>query len=245
MNVVRDSCNMNYLNRRLGHERVARWKYYIAFFCRKFLQLVLLILSPILAVSSLYLGHQYTGYVRDAFLSLGVGLIVYFGTVQCSSCVRRIRIKRRLRYHYRFFKERTIETLLSAAEIKFFYHDEFFKKMMKPKEFRLFFAATRDGEDKLGKVMNNLADNPAALHDLRLEIKLFFDRVTLLLSSADISVSAIDKFFQYAEHYRRLQYSNVVNQDTKYLVESLYQCFSDCSFVDGGPSEFAHVIDEI
>ena len=236
---------MNYLNRRFGHEKVARWKYYIAFFCRKFLQLVLLILSPILAAGSLYFGHQYTGYVRDIFLSLGVGLIVYFGTVQFSCFVRRIRIKQRLRYHYRFFKERTIETLLSAAGVRHFYHDELFKKLMEPKEFRLFFATSQDGNDNLYEVMNNLADNPAALHDLRVEIDLFFNRVTSLLSSADISVSAIDRFFQYAEHYRRLQSSNLTSHDTKYLVESLYQCFSDCSFSSGGPCEFSHVINEI
>ena len=242
----KESKLLTYLQKRYGYEQIARWKYYGGFYYRKSLQWLSLILCPLLAVGCIYWGHYVeSDYGRDVFLSLGIGLIVYFGTVQCSGFVRRIRIKQRLRYHYRFFKERTIETLLSAAEVKFFYHDELFQKLMEPKEFRLFFAATRDGHDKLGVAMNNLADNPAALHDLRLEIKLFFDRVTLLLSSADISVSAIDKFFQYAEHYRRLQYSNVVNQDTKYLVESLYQCFSDCSFVDGGPSEFAHVIDEI
>ena len=235
-----------YLKKRCGYERVARWKYYGGFCWRKSLQLVSLILCPLLAVGCIYLGHCVEAdYGRDVLLAVGVGLGVYFGTVQCSGFVRRIRIKQRLRYNYRFFKERTIETLLSAAEVKFFYHDELFQKLMEPKEFRLFFAATRDGEDKLGKVMNNLADNPAALHDLRLEIKLFFDRVTLLLSSADISVSAIDKFFQYAGYYRWLESSNVVSHDTKYLVEALYQCFSDCSFISCGPCEFSHVIDEI
>lgn len=235
-----------YLKKRYGHERVARWKYYGAFYCRKSLQLMTLILFPLLAIGCIYWGHCVeVDYGRDVLLAVGVGLGVYFGTVQCSGFVRRIRIKQRLRHHYRFFKERTIETLLSAAEVKFFYHDELFQKLMQPKEFRSFFAATRDGNDKLGTVMNNLADNTAALHDLRVEIKLFFDRVTSLLSSADISVSAIDKFFQYAEHYRRLQNSNLVNHDTKYLVESLYQCFSDCSFTSAEPCDFSHVIDEI
>ena len=235
-----------YLKKRYGHERVARGKYYGAFYCRKFFQLLSLVLCPLLAVGCIYWGHCVgVDYGRDVFLAVGVGLIVYFGTVQCSSFARRIRIKQRLRQHYRFFKERTIETLLSAAEVKFFCHDELFQKLMEPKEFRLFFAAARNGNEKLGVVMNSLADNPAALHDLRLEIKLFFDRVTLLLSSADISVSAIDKFFQYAEHYRRLQDSDMENHDTKYLVESLYECFSDCSFITCGPCEFSHVIDEI
>ena len=235
-----------YLKKRYGYERVARWKYYGAFYCRKFLQLLTLVLCPLLAVGCIYWGHcMEVDYGRDVFLAVGVGLIVCFGTVQCSSFVRRIRIKRRLRYHYCFFKERTIETLLSAAEVKFFYHDELSQKLMEPKEFRSFFAATREGNDKLGVVMNNLADNPAALHDLRLEIKLFFDRVSLLLSSADISVNAIDKFFQYAGYYRWLESSNVVSHDTKYLVEALYQCFSDCSFISCGPCEFSHVIDEI
>ena len=237
---------LTYLRKRYGYERVARWKYYGAFYYRKSLQWLSLILCPLLAVGCICWGRCVeSDYGRDVFLSLGIGLIVYFGTVQCSGFVRRIRIKQRLRHHYRFFKERTIETLLSVAEVKFLYHDELFQKLMQPKEFRLFFAATRDGHDKLGAVMNNLADNPAAFHDLRVEIKLFFDRVSSLLSSADISVSAIDRFFQYAGYYRRLESSNVVSHDTKYLVEALYQCFSDWSFVDGGPCEFSHVIDEI
>ena len=235
-----------YLKKRYGHERVARGMYYGAFYFRKSLQLMSLVLCPLLAVGCIYWGHCVeVDYRRDVLLAVGVGLMVYFGTVQCSSFVRRIRIKRRLRYHYRFFKERTIETLLSVAEVKFFYHDELCQKLMEPKEFRLFFASTCDGDNKLGVVMNNLADNPSALHDLRVEIRLFFDRVNLLLSSADVSVSAIDKFFQYAGYYRWLESSNVVSHDTKYLVEALYQCFSDCSFISCGPCEFSHVIDEI
>jgi hypothetical protein len=235
-----------YLKKRYGHERVARWMYYGAFYFRKSLQLMSLVLCPLLAVGCIYWGHCVeVDYRRDVLLAVGVGLMVYFGTVQCSSFVRRIRIKQRLRQHYRFFKKRTIETLLSAAEVKFFYHDELCQKLMEPKEFRLFFATSQDGNDKLYEVMNNLADNPAALHDLRVEIDLFFNRVTSLWSSADINVSAIDRFFQYAEHYKRLQSSNLTSHDTKYLVESLYQCFSDCSFISCGPCEFSHVIDEI
>lgn len=246
MKEFKESKFLTCLNKWFGYEWVARWKYYGGFYYRKSLQWLSLILCPLLAVGCICWGRCVeSDYGRDVFLSLGIGLIVYFGTVQCSGFVRRIRIKQRLRHHYRFFKERTIETLLSAAEVKFLYHDELFQKLMQPKEFRLFFAATRDGHDKLGVAMNNLADNPSALHDLRVEIQLFFDRVTPLLSSADISVSAIDKFFQYAEHYRRLQNSNVVNHDTKYLIESLYECFSDRSFTSGGPCEFSHVINEI
>ena len=200
-----------YLRGRFGYERIARWEYYGAFWCRKFLQILSLIACPLLAVGCIYWGHCVgSDYGRDVLLAVGVGLGVYFGTVQCSGFVRRIRIKQRLRHHYRFFKERTIETLLSAAEVKFFYHDELFQKLMQPKEFRLFFAATRDSDDKLDLAMNNLANNPAALHDLRVDII-------------------------NTRYYRRIERSNVVSHDTKYLVEALYECFSDCSLISCGP----------
>ncbi len=234
------------LSKWYGYERVARWKYYIGFYYRKLKQMLPLVLCPVTAGAMLHFAHAFRmGYKRDICLSLAVGLLVYFVTVQCGGVVRRIRIKRLLRYHYRFFKERTIETLLSLSETRFFYQDDLCKRLMNPKEFRAFFAAKQDGSDKLGAVMNNLEDCPSALQDLRVEIRLFFDRVISLVSSVDISVNALDRILQYVEHYNRLQNLNLVNHDTKYLAESLCQCFSDISFVDGRPSEFTHVIDEI
>ena len=235
-----------YLRKRYGYERVARWKYYIGFYWRKLKQMLPLVLCPVTACVMLYFAHTFRmGYKRDTCLSLAVGLLVYFGTVQCGGVVRRIKIKRLLQYHYRFFKERTIETLLSLAEMNCFEKSDLCEKLMKPKEFRAFFAAKQDDSDKLGAVMNNLEDYPTTLQDLRVEIRLFFDRVISLVSSIDISANALDRILQYVEHYNRLQNLNLVNHDTKYLAESLYQCFSDVSFVDGRPSEFTHVIDEI
>ena len=235
-----------YLKKRYGYERVARWKYYMGFYCRKLKQMLPLGLCPVMAGVMLYFAHVFgIGYKRDVSLSLAVGLLVYFVTVQCGGVVRRIRIKRLLRYHYRFFKERTIDTLLSLAEVNCFEKSDLREKLMKPKEFRTFFAANQGGSDKLGAVMNNLEDYPTALQDLRVEIRLFFDRVISLVSSVDISVNALDRILQYVEHYNRLQNLNLVNHNTIYLAESLYQCFSDISFVGGGPSEFTHIIDEI
>ena len=235
-----------HLKKRYGYERVARWKYYIGFYYRKMKQMLPLVLCPVTAGVMLYFAHVFrVGYKRDTCLSLAVGLLVYFVTVQCGGVVRRIRIKRLLRYHYCFFKERTIDTLLSLAAVNCFEKSDLREKLMKPKEFRAFFAVKRDGPYKLGVAMNNLEEYPAALQDLRVEIRLFFDRVIPLVSSVDISVNALDRILQYVEHYNRLQNLNLVNHDTKYLAESLYECFSDVSFVDGRPSEFTHVIDEI
>ena len=234
------------LRKRYGYERVARWKYYIGFYYRKLKQMLPLVLCPATVGVMLYFAHAFRmGYKRDTCLSLAVGLLVYFVTVQCGSAVRRIRIKQLLRYHYRFFKERTIDTLLSLAEVNCFEKSDLRENLMKPKEFRAFFSANLDGDDKLGIVMNNLEDYQASLHDIRVEIRLFFDRVISLVSSVDISVNALDRILQYVEHFNRLQNLNLVNHDTKYLVESLCQWFSDFSFVDGRPSEFTHVIDEI
>lgn len=235
-----------HLKKRYGYERVARWKYYIGFYYRKLKQMLPLVLCPVTAGVMLYFAHTFRmGYKRDTCLSLAVGLLVYFVTVQCCGVVRRIRIKRLLRYHYCFFKERTIDTLLSLAAVNCFEKSDLREKLMNPKEFRAFFAAKQDGHDKLCVVMNNLEDYSETLQDLRVEIKLFFDRVLSLVSSVDIGINALDRVLQYVEHYNRLQNINLVNHDTKYLAESLYQCFSDISFVDGGPSEFTHVIDEI
>ena len=234
------------LRKRYGYERVERWKYYALFYCRKVKQMLPIVLCPVSASVMLYFAHVFgIGYKRDVCLSLAAGLLVYFGTVQCGRIVRRIRIKQLLRYHYRFFKERTIETLLSLFETSFFYQDDLCKSLMNPKEFRTFFAANGEEHDKLGIVMNNLEDNQAALHDLGVEIRLFFERVISLVASADISVNALDKVLQYVEHYNRLQNLNLLNHDVKYLAESLYGWFSDCSFVTAGPCEFMQIIDEI
>ncbi len=246
MGEFRESKVATYLKKKYGYEQVARWKYYALFCCRKLKQMLPLVLCPMTVGFMLYSAHiSGTGYKRDVCLSLAVGLLVYFGTVQCGGFVKRIRIKRLLRYHYRYFKERTIETLLSLAEVNCFEQRDLRMKLMNPKEFRAFFAAKREGHDKLGIVMNNLEDNQVALHDLRIEIRLFFDRVISLVSSVNISASALDKVLQYVEYYNRLQSLNLLNHDVKYLAESLYGWFSDCSFVDAGPCEFTHIIDEI
>jgi len=246
MKELKENKMLDYLRKRYGYECVERWRYYVFFCCRKLRQMLPLVSCPVTAGVMLYFAHIFgAGYTRDVSLSLAVGLLVYFGTVQCGGIVRRIRIKQLLRYHYRFFKKRNIETLLSLSGVNSFEISDLRDKLMNPKEFRAFFAANEDGHDKLGIVMNNLEYNQPALHDLRVEIRLFFERVISLVSSLDVSVNSLDKVLQYVEHYNRLQGLNLLNNDVKYLVESLYGWFSDCSVITAGPCEFTHIIDEI
>lgn len=187
------------------------------------------------------------GFAYDIILALTTGLWIYWITIEFWTWRRFQRLKGLLHKKHCLFKSEIIRMFLTA--VKKPQDQENINMLLSPQAFEEFFLKkeeSRTEKQNYYVVMNYLIENPERLSDLRVEIKLFFESVLSLLMVNNVRLEVLDEFVDFSERYKRLEHNSDLNQDVKYVVESLFYWFADRTAIhwERGAT-FEHLINKI
>lgn len=181
---------------------------------------------------------------HDILVSLGTGLVVYVLTVLTPWFVRVHKGKRLLRRRYALLKRNVIGMLL--APLDRCYDPHLIEELLDPTRFNDFINRWHSKHQTASDAIENwFQNNECAYDDFREELRLFFDSVITIMATTSVDIESFSRAADYASYRSRLQNTNLLNNDVKYITEWVLDLFSDSYYLDGSAIGFEHVINNI
>jgi hypothetical protein len=173
--------------------------------------------------------------IFDLAVGFLVSLIFYLLVVWYPGRRRRNTIRHSLEERYRSFKEGVIDILLNAGDRGggVPYDADLVSRLLDLRAFRSFFKEpVSESQDRWHTVLNGLDES--LLRELLIELEMFLNEVTFVLSNVDIRDRDTFSFFKrLSEAVYRLRNCTSGYDEVKPLSQFLWELFAGWSFVEG------------